>query len=76
MIDNEVRMSAEKTEADIIRDLTELEDDISQYTYLISCASECIPYPEEYRDEAHRIKECQVKTWVYSDVAGDRFVNP
>ncbi len=58
-------MKLEELEEDILNDLRELDDPISQYTYLIACAEELLPYPEEYRCDDCLIRECQVKTWVY-----------
>ena len=57
-------MSLQETEQDIINDLIELGDAISQYTFLIACAGECPAFPDEYRDEAHLVRECQVNTWM------------
>lgn len=57
-------MRMKETEDDIIRDLRELGDDMSQYTYLISCGKELELLPEEERTDQWRIRECQVKTWV------------
>lgn len=58
-------MNMQEIEQDILNDLTELEDDISQYTYLLQCAGECRPFPEEYRTEEHLVRDCQMKTWMH-----------
>lgn len=58
-------MDIREVEKDILNDLNELEDTISQYTYLISCADYCEELPEEYRQEQYLVKECQVNTWMY-----------
>lgn len=57
-------MTMQETEEDILRDLTELSDPISRYTYLIACASECRPMPGEEHLERYLIRECQMHTWV------------
>ena len=55
-------------EADIINDLRELEDQMSQYTFIVTCGLESLPdYPEQFKDDAHLIHECQVNTWVHTD---------
>lgn len=55
-------------ETDIINDLRELEDQMSQYTFIVTCGLESLPdYPEQYKDDAHLIHECQVNTWVHPD---------
>lgn len=65
-------MTMREVEQDILNDLEELNDTISQYSYLIACADECSTFPEEYRTEEHLIKECQVNTWVVLCWENDR----
>ncbi len=67
-------MKIAETEKDILNDLRELEDTISQYTFLIGCAGECLPFPEEYRTDEYLIRECLVKTWVYAGWEDERCV--
>ena len=57
-------MTMQELESDILNDLKELGDVISQYSFLIACAGECPPFPEELKDDAHLVRECQVNTWV------------
>lgn len=59
-------MNMTETEQDILQDLNDLSDPISQYTYLISCAKECLPFPKQYRTEQYLVKDCQVNTWMYT----------
>ncbi len=66
-------MTMEELECDIQNDLEELGDPINRYSYLIACADGCLPYPEEYRSDEYRIRECQANTWVYTDWEGDHF---
>lgn len=56
-------MRMEEIESDILNDLAELSDPISRYTYLLSCAEDCDPLPEKYRQDEYLIPECQVHTW-------------
>ncbi len=58
-------MTMEELETDILKDLEELGDSISRYTYLIACAGECLPFPEEEKTEEYLIRECQANTWVH-----------
>lgn len=60
-------MNMKEMEQDIVTDLEELEDPISQYTYLISCAGECIPPNKEAYTEDNLIRDCQVRTWIQTD---------
>ena len=57
-------MTMQETEADILKDLRELGDTISQYSYLIACAGESEPFDEAMRTEENLVKECQMKTWL------------
>ena len=57
-------MNMQETEQDILQDLLELGDSISQYTYLITCAEECILLKEEDHTEENLIRDCQVNTWM------------
>lgn len=62
----------QELEQDIVNDLKELGDTISQYTFLIACAGECPPFPEELRTEEHLVRECQVKTWIHAEIIDDK----
>jgi len=59
-------MTMQEIEEDIIKDFNDLGDTISQYTFLITCAKECLPLPEAYRTEEYLVKDCQVNTWMYA----------
>lgn len=66
-------MTIAETEADVLRDLRELGDDMSRYAYLIGCAQEERGYPEELRTEQYRVKDCQGMTWAAAHWEGDVF---
>lgn len=66
------RMSMRETENDIFSDLSELEDAISQYTYLVECASEKREYPENWRKQEYLVPECQVNTWLHVELKDGR----
>ena len=59
-------MSMKDLETDILNDLSELENPMDQYSFLVACAGECLAFPEPYRTETNLIKECQVNTWVHT----------
>lgn len=65
-------MTISEVKNDIISDLDELEDEISQYTYLIECAKLAKKYPEQYLSETYKLKECQAQTWIYIGTSKDR----
>ena len=57
-------MTMQETETDILKDLEELGDTISQYSFLIACAGESRPFEDSLRTEENLVKECQMKTWL------------
>ena len=57
-------MTMQETEIDILKDLEELGDAISQYSFLIACADECRSFEDSLRTEKNLVKECQMKTWL------------
>ena len=57
-------MTMLETETDIQKDLEELGDTISQYSFLIACAGECGPFDDDMRTEENLVKECQMNTWL------------
>ncbi len=57
--------SMKQIEADILADLLELEDQMSQYTFLVECGLELPEYPAEFKTEEYLIHECQVNTWMH-----------
>lgn len=65
-------MMMTELEQDILTDLKELADPISQYTFLIACAGGCPPFPEEYRSKENLVRECQVNTWMHVTTEDDK----
>jgi len=51
-------MLPREVEEDIVRDLTDLDDPESQYSYLLACGRELSPFPEKYRVPENEIPEC------------------
>lgn len=64
-------MGPGEIEQDILNDLIELGDISSQFTYLIGCAHDCEPMPEQYYTEQYLVRECQVNTWLYAEWKDD-----
>ena len=67
-------LSMKDLEADILNDLSELENPMDQYSFLVACAGECLAFPEQYRTEVNLIKECQVNTWIHTGWLDDTCV--
>lgn len=66
-------MTMAETEADVLRDLRELGDDMSCYAYLMGCAQEERGYPDTLRTEQNRIRDCQGMTWAAAHWEGNIF---
>ncbi len=49
---------------DILADFAFLEDWDDRYKYLIDLGRSLEPYPEEKRDEAHKVKGCASQVWL------------
>ena len=65
-------MTMQELETDMLNDLKELGDAISQYSFLIACAGEVPAFPEELRTDENLVRECQVKTWMYVTAENDK----
>ncbi len=53
---------------DIRADFEFLEDWDDRYKYLIDLGRGLTPYPEEHRDEAHKVKGCASQVWLHADI--------
>ena len=65
------RESMKQIEDDILADLLELEDQMSQYTFLVECGLELPEYPAALKTDEYLIHECQVNTWMYLEWIND-----
>ncbi|MCA8888296.1 MAG: SufE family protein [Parvularculaceae bacterium] len=59
---------------DIIADFTFLDDWDERYKYLIDLGRHLDPYPEEFRDDAHKVKGCASQVWLASAAKDGRLV--
>ncbi len=51
----------------ILDDFAFLDDWDDRYKYLIDLGRSLSPYPEERRDEAHKVKGCASQVWLAND---------
>ncbi len=56
---------------DISADFAFLDEWDERYKYLIDLGRELEPYPEAFRDEAHKVKGCASQVWLYADREGN-----
>lgn len=57
---------------DIVADFSFLDDWDERYKYLIDLGRALPPYPEEKRDDAHKVRGCASQVWLDPEVRGDR----
>lgn len=62
----------EQRESQVIELLTQLEDWMFQYDFLLMQAAEMEPYPREKQTEEHLIRGCQSKVWIEVEVRDGR----
>jgi len=55
---------------DILADFAFLDDWDDRYKYLIDLGRDLAPYPEDRRDEAHKVRGCASQVWLASDIEG------
>lgn len=53
----------------IADDFAFLEEWDDRYKYLIDLGRSLEPYPEEYRDDAHKVRGCASQVWLHADVS-------
>lgn len=53
---------------DIAADFTFLDEWDERYKYLIDLGRGLTPYPEEFRDEAHKVRGCASQVWLHPSV--------
>ena len=51
---------------DIAGDFAFLDDWDDRYKYLIDLGRNLEPYPEEFRDEAHKVRGCASQVWLHA----------
>jgi cysteine desulfuration protein SufE len=55
---------------DISADFAFLDEWDERYKYLIDLGRELAPYPEDVRDEAHKVKGCASQVWLFAEPEG------
>lgn len=51
---------------DIRADFEFLEDWDDRYKYLIDLGRDLAPYPEQFRDDAHKVRGCASQVWLHA----------
>ncbi len=58
------RMTADEAQQAIVDEFSLLGDWNERYQYLIDLGRRLPPFPERWRDEAHKVKGCQSQVWM------------
>lgn len=56
---------------DIAADFAFLDEWDDRYKYLIDLGRNLAPYPDEFRDEAHKVRGCASQVWLHAVRDGD-----
>ena len=56
----------------ILADFAFLDDWDDRYKYLIDLGKALEPYPEDRRDDAHKVRGCASQVWLNADIADGR----
>ncbi|MEM8771789.1 MAG: SufE family protein [Pseudomonadota bacterium] len=56
---------------DIQADFEFLDDWDDRYKYIIDLGRNLEPYPEEFRNQEHKVRGCASQVWLHADQTGD-----
>ena len=56
----------------MIDDFAFLDDWDDRYKYLIDLGKNLAPYPEDKRDDAHKVRGCASQVWLHAETADGR----
>lgn len=65
-------MTIQEIQDEIISEFEFLTDWEERYEYIIELGRELSPYPEQYRDEDHKVRGCQSQVWLHQEVKDGR----
>lgn len=63
-------MTIPEIQEEIIGEFEFLSDWDDKYEYIIALGKDLEAYPEQYRDEAHKVRGCQSQVWLHQEVQG------
>ncbi|MFN8397697.1 MAG: SufE family protein [Bacteroidia bacterium] len=65
-------MTIQEIQDEIISEFEFLTDWEERYEYIIELGRELSAYPEQYRDEDHKVRGCQSQVWLHQEVKNGR----
>jgi cysteine desulfuration protein SufE len=71
-VQNSDGMTIQEIQDEIIGEFEFLGDWEDKYEYIIALGKEAAAYPEQFRDEEHKVRGCQSQVWLHHEIQGDR----
>ena len=67
-------MNIKELQDEIIEDFEFMEDWEDKYQYIIDLGKELPAFPEEFRDEDHKVKGCVSQVWLHAREEGNTII--
>lgn len=64
-------MTINEKQDEIIAEMSELDDWMDRYAYIIDLGNSLPPIAEEYKTPQNLIESCQSRVWLHADMNGD-----
>ena len=64
-------MTINEKQDEIIAEMSELDDWMDRYAYIIDLGNSLPPIAEEYKTPQNLIEGCQSRVWLHADMNGD-----
>lgn len=64
-------MTIQEIQDEIIEEFEFLGDWEDKYEYIIALGKDLTPFPEQFRDEEHKVRGCQSQVWLHHEKVGD-----
>jgi cysteine desulfuration protein SufE len=64
-------MTIQEIQDEIIEEFEFLGDWEDKYEYIIALGKDLAPFPEQFRDEDHKVRGCQSQVWLHHEKVGD-----
>ena len=65
-------MTIQEIQEEIVEEFEFLGDWDDKYEFIISLGKDAPAYPEQFRDEDHKVRGCQSQVWLHHEVEGDK----
>lgn len=65
-------MSALPTTEDLLEHLAFFDEWAERYRYIIELGRKLAPYPDEVRDDLHKVRGCMSQVWLNHEIEGEK----